>query len=70
MKKFTKNSIKQIVKYVKIFFEGTLKVESLGVFQFQEGMLQAPYGANDQQQSFVSQINQLIKSRKPVAQWE
>lgn len=70
MKKFTKNSIKQIVKYVKIFFEGTLKVENLGVFQFQQGMLQAPQGANEQQQSFVSKINQLIKSRQPVAQWE
>ncbi|MGB1298392.1 MAG: DUF1107 family protein [Psychrobium sp.] len=70
MKKFTKNSIKQIVKYVKIFFEGTLKVEHLGVFQFQQGMLRAPQDANEQQQSFVSKINQLIKSRQPVAQWE
>lgn len=70
MKKFTKNSIKQIVKYVKIFFEGTLKVESLGVFQFQQGLLKAPCNANEQQQSFVSQINQLIKSQQPIAQWE
>ncbi len=70
MKNFTKNSIKQIVKYVKIFFEGTLRVESLGVFSFQQGLLQAPSDATEQQHSFVSKINQLIKLRQPVAQWE
>jgi len=70
MKNFTKNSIKQIVKYIKIFFEGSLKVDQLGVFHFQQGQLTAPTDATDQQHSFVSRINQIIKSNKPVAQWE
>ena len=70
MKNFTKNSIKQIVKYIKIFFEGTLRVEKLGIFKFQQGQLTAPKNATEQQHSFVSRINQIIKSNKPVAQWE
>lgn len=70
MKNFTKNSIKQIVKYIKIFFEGSLRVEHLGIFQFQQGQLTAPRNATEQQQSFVSRVNQMIKSNKPIAQWE
>jgi len=70
MKNFTRNSIKQIVKYIKIFFEGSLKVDQLGIFHFQQGQLTAPADATDQQHSFVSRINQIIKSKKPVAQWE
>jgi hypothetical protein len=70
MKNFTKNSIKQIVKYIKIFFEGSLKVDQLGIFHFQQGQLSAPTNATEQQHSFVSSINQIIKSNKPVAQWE
>lgn len=70
MKKFTKNSVKQIVKYIKIFFEGSLSVEKLGVFYFQQGQLTAPKNATEQQNTFVSQINHMIKSKKPVAQWD
>ena len=70
MKKFTKNSVKQIVKYIKIFFEGSLSVDKLGVFYFQQGQLTAPKDATEQQHSFVSRVNQIIKSKKPVAQWD
>jgi hypothetical protein len=69
MKKFTINSINQIVKYIKIFFEGSLEVLELGIFNFEHGRLCSPENASKEQVVFVREINDLIKLKRPQAQW-
>lgn len=69
MKKFTTNSLNQIVKYIKIFFEGSLEVIGLGQFNFEQGRLRSPQNASKEQAGFVKKINNLIKLKLPQADW-
>lgn len=69
MKKFTSNSLNQIVKYIKIFFEGSLEVLELGVFNFEQGRLCSPNNATKAQVVFVREVNNLIKLKQPQAEW-
>ncbi|PKF59396.1 DUF1107 family protein [Alteromonadales bacterium alter-6D02] len=70
MKVFAKQSIRQIVKHIKIFFQGTIEIDSLGRFKFSQGQLCLPQNATRTQSSFVQQVNSSIKSKRPVAQWD
>jgi len=70
MKRFTSNSLNQIVKYIKIFFEGSLEVLELGVFIFEQGRLCSPTNATKAQVVFVREVNNLIKLKQPQAEWE
>lgn len=69
MKKFTTTSVKQIVKYIKIFFEGSLEVAGLGTFNFEQGRLCYPKDASQEQLGFVNNVNQLLKLKRPLADW-
>jgi Protein of unknown function (DUF1107) len=69
MKTFTINSLNQIVKYIKIFFEGSLEVDGLGKFYFEQGRLCKPENANKEQTGFVKEVNSLIKLKLPQADW-
>jgi len=69
MKKFTTNSLNQIAKYIKIFFEGSLEVLELGIFNFEQGRLCSPNNASKEQVVFVREINDLLKLKQPQAGW-
>lgn len=69
MKKFAITSIKQVAKYIKIFFAGTMEVVGLGIFNFTQGRLCSPEDASEEQVGFVREVNQLIKVNQPQANW-
>ena len=70
MKNFARESIAHFAKYIKIFFEGSLKIEKLGYFRFEHGRICCPVDATQQQKAIVGLVNQRIKSNLPVAQWD
>lgn len=69
MKKFTTTSVKQIVKYIKIFFEGRLEVTNLGTFDFEQGRLCCPKNASQAQLGFVNNVNKTLKLKRAQAEW-
>lgn len=66
IKSFAPDALEQVVKHVKIYFEGSLDVDNLGRFYFEQGRLRTPADATKEQYVLVSTVNQLLKDKMPA----
>lgn len=70
IKKFSADSQEKIAKHVKIYFEGSVEIIDLGRFYFEQGKMRIPADATKTQYTLVTSVNQILKSKTPIVNWE
>ncbi len=68
IKSFAPDAVEQIAKHIKIYFEGSLDIDGLGRFYFEQGRLRVTADAVREHHILASVVNQILKDKHTIVE--